>query len=141
MGSKWNLTPEFRACKFGTLPSGLRPHFTRHLVCLRFYWANLPRGKEHEQDSRSYARCSTLPYRDQKDKTTTPGTTFPTLYDKCAGSFTSHRIMNIEGLCDGTSSLWSLSEKTRESNHCRCNLRQHFLLSYLMSVECWSGRS
>ena len=71
--------------------------FTRHLVCL-FYWANLPRGKEHEQDSRSYARCSTLPYPDQKDQTTTPGTTCPTLYDKCAGSFTSHRIMNIEGL-------------------------------------------
>ena len=71
--------------------------FTRHLVCL-FHWANLPRGKEHEQDSRSYARCSTLPYPDQKDQTTTPGTTCPTLYDKCAGSFTSHRIMNIEGL-------------------------------------------
>ena len=71
--------------------------FTRHLVCL-FYWANLPRGKEHEQDLRSYARCSTLPYPDQKDQTTTPGTTCPTLYDKCAGSFTSHRIMNIEGL-------------------------------------------
>ena len=71
--------------------------FTRHLVCL-FYWANLPRGKEHEQDSRSYARCSTLPYPDQKYQTTTPGTTCPTLYDKCAGSFTSHKIMNIEGL-------------------------------------------
>ena len=71
--------------------------FTRHLVCL-FYWANLPRGKEHEQDSRSYARCSTLPYPDQKDQTTTPGTTCPTLCDKCAGSFTSHRIMKIEGL-------------------------------------------
>ena len=52
--------------------------------------------KEHEQDSRSYARCSTLPYPDQKDQTTTQGTTCPTLYDKCAGSFTSHRIMNIE---------------------------------------------
>ena len=90
--------------------------FTRHLVCL-FYWTNLLRGKEHEQDSRSYARCSTLPYPDQKDQTTTPGTTCPTLYDKCAGSFTSHRIMNIEGLWDGTSGLLSLSEKTRESNH------------------------
>ena len=71
--------------------------FTRHLVCL-FYWATLPRRKEHEHDSRSFARCSTLPYPDQKDQTTTPGTTCPTLYDKCAGSFTSHRIMNIEGL-------------------------------------------
>ena len=70
----------------------------RDLWFVSFYWANLPRGKEHEQDSRSYARCSTLPYPDQKDQTTTPGTTCPTLYDKCVGSFTSHRIMNIEGL-------------------------------------------
>ena len=29
---------------------------------------------------------------------TTPGTTSPTLSDKCVGSFTSHRIINIEGL-------------------------------------------
>ena len=50
-------------------------------------------------------------------QTTTPATTCPTLCDKCAGSFTSHRIMNIEGLWDGTSGLSSLSEKTRESNH------------------------
>ena len=40
------------------------------VVCL-FYWANLPRGKEHEQD-RSYARCSTLPYPDQKDQRDRP---------------------------------------------------------------------
>ena len=31
-------------------------------------------------------------------QTTTPGTTCPTLYDKWVGSFTSHRIVNIEGL-------------------------------------------
>ena len=30
-------------------------------------------------------------------QTTTPGTTCPTLSDKCVGSFTSHRIINIEG--------------------------------------------
>ena len=52
-------------------------------------------------------------------QTTTSGTTCPTLCNKCAGSFTSHRIMNIEGLLDGTSGFSSLSEKTRESNHLR----------------------
>ena len=31
-------------------------------------------------------------------QTTTPGTTCPTLSDKCVGSFTSHRIIDIEGL-------------------------------------------
>ena len=66
--------------------------FTRHLVCL-FYQANLPRGKEHEQDSGSYARCSTLPYQDQKDQTTTPGTTCPTLCEQSVSSLTSHRII------------------------------------------------
>ena len=50
-------------------------------------------------------------------QSTTPGTTCPTLCDKCAGAFTSHRIMNIEGLWDGTTGLSSLSEKTRELNH------------------------
>ena len=49
-------------------------------------------------------------------QTTTPGNTCPTLSDKCVGSFTSHRIINIEGLWDGTSGLSSLSEKTWKSN-------------------------
>ena len=31
-------------------------------------------------------------------QTTTPGTTCPTLSDKCVGHFTSHRIIGIEGL-------------------------------------------
>ena len=31
-------------------------------------------------------------------QTTTQGTTCPTLSDKCVGSFTSRRIINIEGL-------------------------------------------
>ena len=33
-------------------------------------------------------------------QTTTPGTTCPTLCDKCVGSFTSHRIMNISKGCE-----------------------------------------
>ena len=52
-----------------------------------------------------------------RGKKTTPGTTCPTLCDKCVGSFTAKRIMNIEGLCDGANGLSSLSEKTRESNN------------------------
>ena len=38
-------------------------------------------------------------------QTTSPGTTYPTLYDKWVGSFTSHRIINIEGLWDRTYGL------------------------------------
>ena len=33
-----------------------------------------------------------------KDQTITPGTPRPTLCDKCVGSLTSHRVMNIEVL-------------------------------------------
>ena len=55
---------------------------------------------------------------------------------KCVDSFTSHRIMNIEGLRDGPSGLSSLSEKTRESNHLQMALqRQHFLLSSLQTLS------
>ena len=68
-------------------------------------------------------------------QTTAPGTTCPTLYDKCAGSFTSHRIVNIEGLWDGTSGLSSLSEKTRESNHLQMWLQRQHLLSYLKTLS------
>ena len=39
--------------------------FARHLVCL-FYWANLPRGKEHEQDSGPMGGAP--PYPIQKDQ-------------------------------------------------------------------------
>ena len=72
-----------------------------------------------------------------RGQTTTPGTTFPTLCDKCVGSFMSHRIMKIEGLWDGAYGLSSLSEKTRESKHLQMSLqRQHFLgLSYLKTLS------
>ena len=32
------------------------------------------------------------------DQTSTPGTPRPTLCDKCVGSLTSHRVVNIEVL-------------------------------------------
>ena len=38
------------------------------------------------------------PMIDNRRQTTAPGTTCPTRYDKCVGSFTSHRIINIEGV-------------------------------------------
>ena len=33
---------------------------------------------------------------ERKDQTSTPGTPRPTLCDKCVGSLTAHRVMNIE---------------------------------------------
>ena len=74
-------------------------------------------------------------------QTKTPGTTCPTLCDKCAGSFTSNRIMNIEGLWDRTFGLSSLFEKTRESNRLQMWLqRQHFLFSYLKTLSVGPAR-
>ena len=65
-----------------------------------------------------------------KDQTTTPGTTRPTLYDKCVGSLTSPANQNNEDAGDGAYGLSSLSEKTRISNHLQMWLqRQHILLS------------
>ena len=45
-----------------------------------------------------------------KDQTTTPGTTRPTLYDKCVGSLTSPANQNNEDTGDGAYCLLSLSE-------------------------------
>ncbi|KAL9960200.1 hypothetical protein ACROYT_G033622 [Oculina patagonica] len=52
-----------------------------------------------------------------KDQTTTPATSYPTLYDKCVGSFTSPADHNTKDAGDGAYGLSSLSEKTRISNH------------------------
>jgi len=35
-------------------------------------------------------------------------------FEQCVGSFTSHRVVNIEELRDGTYGLLSLTKKTRE---------------------------
>ena len=40
-----------------------------------------------------------------KDQTTTPGTTCPTLYDKCVGSLTSPADQNNEDAGDGAHGL------------------------------------
>ena len=71
-----------------------------------------------------------------KDQTTTPGTTSPTLYDKCVGSLTSPANQYNEDAGDGAYSLSSLSEKTRISNHLLMSLqRQHILLGYFKTLS------
>jgi len=71
-----------------------------------------------------------------KDQTTTPGTTSPTLYDKCVGSLTSPANQNNEDAGDRAYGLSSLSEKTRISNHLQMSLqRQHILLSYFTTLS------
>ena len=53
-----------------------------------------------------------------REETTTTGTLCRTLCELCVRSqFTSHRVMNIKGLWDGTCGLSSSSERTREFNH------------------------
>ena len=58
-----------------------------------------------------------------KDQSTTPGTSYPTLYDECVGSLTSSADHNSD---DGDSAygLSSSSEKTRISNHLQMSLER-----------------
>ena len=71
-----------------------------------------------------------------KDQTTTPGTTCPTLYDECVGSLTSPAGHHSEDAGDGAYGLLSLSEKTRISDHLQMSLqRQHILLSYFKTLS------
>ena len=49
----------------------------------------------------------------------TPGTSCPTLCDKCVGSLTSPANQYREDAGDGVYGLSSLSEKIRTSNHLR----------------------
>ena len=58
-----------------------------------------------------------------KDQTTTPGTTRPTLYDKCVGSLTSPTNQNNEDSGEGAYGLSSLSERTRISNNLQMSLQ------------------
>ena len=71
-----------------------------------------------------------------KDQTTTPGTTYPTLYDECVGSLTSPASHYSEDAGDGPYDLSSLSKKTRISNHLQMSLqRQLILLSYFKTLS------
>ena len=83
-----------------------------------------PEPGAHDTNARLFS--STM----HKDQTTTPGTTCPTLYDKCVGSLTSPANQNNEDAGDGAYGLSSLSEKTGISNHLQMSLqRQHNLFS------------
>ena len=64
------------------------------------------------------------------------GPSFPTLCEKCVGSFTSPANQYREDAGDGAYGLSSLSEKTRTSNHLQMSLqRQHILLSYFKTLS------
>jgi len=63
-----------------------------------------------------------------KDQTTTPGTTCPTLNDKCVGSLTSPANQYNEDAGDRAYGLSSLSKKTRISNHLQMSLQRHHIL-------------
>ena len=68
--------------------------------------------------------------------TTTPGTSYPTLCEKCVGSLTSPANQYREDAGDGAYGLLSLSEKTRMSNHLRMSMqRQRILLSYFKTLS------
>ena len=51
-----------------------------------------------------------------KDQTTTPGTTRPTLYDKCVGSLTSPANQNNKDAGDGAYGLLSLFRGSFKNN-------------------------
>jgi len=59
-----------------------------------------------------------------KEQTTTPGTTCPTLYNKCVGSLTSPANQNNEDAGDEAYGLLPLSEKTRIYNHLQMPLQR-----------------
>ena len=63
-----------------------------------------------------------------QSQTTTPGTSCPTLCEKCVGSLTSPADQNSEDAGDGAYGLSSLSQKTRTSNHLQMSLQKQLIL-------------
>ena len=71
-----------------------------------------------------------------KDHTTTPGTTCPTLNDGCVGFLMSPANHYSEDAGDEAYGLSSLSKKTRISNHLQMSLqRQDIVLSYFKTLS------
>ena len=65
-----------------------------------------------------------------------PGTSCPTLCEKCVGSLTFPANQCREEAGDEAYGLSSLSGKTRTSNHLQMSLqRQHILLSYFKTLS------
>jgi len=72
----------------------------------------------------------------EKDQTTTPGTTCPTLYDNCGGCLTSPANQNNEDAGDGAYSLSSLPEKTRMFYHLQMSLQRQHILTLSVGPVC-----
>ena len=89
---------------------------------------------------RSHTRCHPYPIPQPVKVDHTTGAR-PLLFSNSdVGSFTSHKNKSMKVLWDRTYSFSSLSEKTRKTNHLQMSLQsQHFLLSYLKTLRCWSG--
>ena len=109
---------------------------------IAFYWAEFTVAqREKAQEDFKVRRCPTSPihiiYERQPQHRD-----HPTLSNSSWVLLRPTELSTIKELWDGTSGLSSLSEKTRKSDHLQIKLqRQHFLLSYLEDLECWSGRS
>ena len=82
---------------------------------------------------RRFSRC---PWFQNLGQITTPGTTSPTLCNKCVGSSTSPTNQNWEDAGDRAYGLSSLPKKTRMSNCLQMSLqRQHILLRYFKTLS------
>ena len=77
-------------------------------------WSNAPLVRLHWAFSNFFE--GNLADAPDLGQTTTPGTTSPTLCDKCVGSLTSPSNQYWEDAGDGAYGFLSLSEKTRMSN-------------------------
>ena len=78
--------------------------YINHIIRVTLQFCKGEIGRQHIEGA---SGCRFSPYvispqptqtNVHKDQTITPGTPRPTLCDKCVGSLTSHRVMNIEVL-------------------------------------------
>ena len=110
----------------------------RITILLKFYiilYLYLP-CYEHSLSTRLICSDSVRFVKVLLGQTTTPGTTFPTLCDKCVGSLTFPTNQYREDAGDGAYGLSSLSKKSRMSNCLQISQqRQHILLSYFKTLS------
>ena len=76
---------------------------------------------------------------------TPPGSASPTLLNSGVGSFTSHKSRSVKCCETGPTVFRPCPRRLESLTICRCHMqmslqRQHFLLSYLKTLRCWSGR-
>ena len=65
---------------------------------------------------------------------TTPGTSCPTLFEKCVGSLTSHiELINMEGICETGPTVYSPYPRRLEGpTICRCNYKDSTFSSVIL---------